>query len=127
MILAVSGRTDNYVQFLTVLVIFVFVLMITYWVTKWTAGYQKGQNSNANMEILETIRLSNNKLVQIIRVGRKYLAVAICKDTVTMLTEIPEQDLVFSDGNSSKMLGFKEILEKMQKKNFLEKEDGRDE
>lgn len=127
MILAVSGRTDYYVQFLTVLVIFVFVLMITYWVTKWTAGYQKGQNSNANMEILETIRLSNNKLVQIIRVGRKYLAVAICKDTVTMLTEIPEQDLVFSDGNSSKTLGFKEILEKMQKKNFLEKEDGRDE
>ena len=127
MILAVSGRTDYYVQFLTVLVIFVFVLMITYWVTKWTAGYQKGQTANANMEILETIRLSNNKLVQIIRVGRKYLAVAICKDTVTMLTEIPEQDLIFSDQNSTKMQGFKEILEKMQKKNFLEKEDGRDE
>ncbi|MBD5487618.1 MAG: flagellar biosynthetic protein FliO [Lachnospiraceae bacterium] len=127
MILAVSGRTESYVQFLTVLVIFVFVLMITYWVTKWTAGYQKGQTSNANMEILETIRLSNNKLVQIIRVGRKYLAVAICKDTVTMLTEIPEQDLIFSDQNSTKTQGFKEILEKMQKKNFLEKEDGRDE
>ncbi len=127
MILAVSGRTDYYVQFLTVLVIFVFVLMITYWVTKWTAGYQKGQTANANMEILETIRLSNNKLVQIIRVGRKYLAVAICKDTVTMLTEIPEQDLIFSDQNSVKTQGFKEILEKMQKKNFLEKEDGRDE
>lgn len=127
MILAVSGRTDYYVQFLTVLVIFVFVLMITYWVTKWTAGYQKGQTANANMEILETIRLSNNKLVQIIRVGRKYLAVAICKDTVTMLTEIPEQDLIFSDKNFSKTQGFKEILEKMQKKNFLEKEDGRDE
>ncbi|MDE7258547.1 MAG: flagellar biosynthetic protein FliO, partial [Lachnospiraceae bacterium] len=105
----------------------VFVLMITYWVTKWTAGYQKSQTANANMEILETIRLSNNKFVQIIRVGRKYLAVAICKDTVTMLTEIPEQDLIFSDKNFSKTQGFKEILEKMQKKNFLEKEDGRDE
>lgn len=127
MLLTVSGRTDSFVQFLTVLVIFVFVLLITYWVTKWTAGYQKGQNSNANMEILDTVRLSNNKLVQIIRVGRKYLVVAVCKDTVTMLTEIPEQDLVFSGGNSSKTTGFREILEKMQKKNFLEKEDGRDE
>lgn len=127
MLLTVSGRTDSFVQFLTVLVIFVFVLLITYWVTKWTAGYQKGQNSNANMEILDTVRLSNNKFVQIIRVGRKYLVVAVCKDTVTMLTEIPEQDLVFSGGNSSKTTGFREILEKMQKKNFLEKEDGRDE
>ena len=127
MILLVSGRTDSYVQFLTVLIIFVFVLMITYWVTKWTAGYQKSQTANANMEILETIRLSNNKFVQIIRVGRKYLAVAICKDTVTMLTEIPEQDIVFSDKSASGTLGFKDVLEKIQKKNFLEKEDGRDE
>ena len=127
MILSVSGRTDSYVQFITVLIIFLFVLFVTYWVTRWTAGYQRSQTTNANMEILETIRLSNNKYVQIIRVGRKYLALAICKDTVTMLTEIPEQDLVFSDGGTTKTLGFKDILEKIQNKNFLEKEDGRDE
>ena len=127
MILSVSGRTDSYVQFITVLIIFLFVLLVTYWVTKWTAGYQRSQTANANMEILETIKLSNNKYVQIIRVGRKYLALAICKDTVTMLTEIPEQDLVFSDGGVTKTLGFKDILEKIQNKNFLEKEDGRDE
>ena len=127
MILAVSERTDSYVQFMTVLILFLFVLMITYWVTKWTAGYQKNQNVNANMELLDIIRLSNNKYIQIIRVGRKYLAVAICKDTVTMLTEISEQDLVFSEKNVSKGQGFKDILEKIQKKNILEKEDGRDE
>ena len=127
MILTASGKIDSYIQFITVLIIFLFVLLITYWVTKWTAGYQKSQTANANMEILETIRLSNNKYVQIVRIGRKYLAVAICKDTVTMLTEIPEQDLVFPDGSASKTLGFKDILEKIQNKNFLEKEDGQDE
>lgn len=127
MVLAVSERTDSYIQFMTVLILFLFVLMITYWVTKWTAGYQKNQNVNANMELLDIIRLSNNKYVQIIRIGRKYLAVAICKDTVTMLTEISEQDLVFSEKNASKGQGFKDVLEKIQKKNFLEKEDGRDE
>ena len=55
------------------------------------------------------------------------MAVAICKDTVTMLTEIPEQDLIFSEKSLSKGQGFKDVLEKIQKKNFLEKEDGRDE
>ena len=127
MILAVSGKADSYIQFITVLIIFLFVLLVTYWVTKWTAGYQKSQSANANMEILETIRLSSNKYVQIVRIGRKYLAVAICKDTVTMLTEIPEQDLVFPDGGASGTFRFKDILEKIQNKNFLEKEDGRDE
>ena len=127
MILAVSERTDSYMQFMTVLLLFLFVLLVTYWVTKWTAGYQRSQAANANMEVLETIRLSSNKYVQIVRIGRKYLAVAICKDTVTMLTEISEQDLVFRDGCTPKTTGFKDILEKIQSKNFLEKEDGRDE
>lgn len=130
MILAVSERADSYMQFITVLIIFVFVLLITYWVTKWTAGYQKSRTSNANMEVLETIRLSGNKYVQIVRVGRKYLAVAICKDTVTMLTEIPEQDLVFSDGGMSGTSKFKDLLAnvvKTQNDLSTDKEDGRNE
>ena len=127
MILTMSGRADSYVQFMTVLILFLLVLAVTYFVTKWMAGYQKGRVSNTNLEVLETISLSNNKYVQIIRVGQKYLAVAICKDTVTMLTEIPEQDLILSDGSVSRTMGFKDILDKVQKKSILEKEDGRDE
>ncbi len=127
MLLSVSKSIDSYMQFMTVLILFLFVLLVTYWVTKWTAGYQRVKTANVNMEIVETIPLSNNKYVQIIRVGRKYLAVAICKDTVTMLSEIPEQDLVIPDVDKSGTTGFRDILEKIQKKNILEKEDGRDE
>ncbi|MDE7187360.1 MAG: flagellar biosynthetic protein FliO [Lachnospiraceae bacterium] len=127
MILTISGRADSYVQFMTVLILFLLVLAVTYFVTKWMAGYQRSRVSNANMEVLETIGLSNNKYIQLIRIGQKYLAVAICKDTVTMLTEIPEQDLILSDGSVSKTMGFKDILDKVQKKTILEKEDGRDE
>lgn len=124
---AVSGRTDSYVQFMTILVLFVFVLGITYFVTRWIGGYQKSTSSNANMEIVETFRMSNNKYVQIIRIGQKYLAVAVCKDSVTMLTEIPKDDLCLSEGTSSGLSGFKDVLAKIQKEKFLEKEDGRSE
>ncbi len=127
MILAVSDRTDSYIQFITILIIFVFVLVITYWVTKWTAGYQKSKTAGANMEMIEALRLTNNKYVQIIRIGQKYLAVAVCKDTVTMLSEIPEDELCFSEGAESKVSSFRDVLAKVQKRNFLDKEDGRDE
>lgn len=127
MILAVSDRADSYIQFITILIIFVFVLAITYWVTKWTAGYQKSKTTGANMEMVEALRLTNNKYVQIIRIGQKYLAVAVCKDTVTMLAEIPEDELCFSEGTKSKVSSFRDVLAKVQKGNFLEKEDGRDE
>ncbi len=126
MILTVSEKTDSYVQFMTILIIFVFVLFITWVVTKWIAGYQKGRSTNTNMEIIETFRLINGKYIQIIRVGQKYLAVAVCKDTVTMLTEIPEDELCLPEGGTT-VSGFKEILDRVQKRNILEKEDGRDE
>ena len=124
MLLTVS-RVDSYAQLMTVLVIFLFVLSLTWFVTRWIAGYQKGKSTNTNMELLESFRLSNNKYIQIVRIGNKYLALAVCKDTVTMLTEIPEEELKLSEGTS--MTGFKDILNRVQKKNFLEKEDGRDE
>ena len=128
MLLALSDRTtDSYAQFITILLLFVFVLAITAVVTKWIGGYQKGMTVGANMEILETLRLSNNKYIQIVRIGRKYLAVAICKDTVTMLSEIPEEDLAFPEGTDGGAFSFKDVLSKIQKERILEKEDGRDE
>lgn len=126
MVLAISDAADSYVQFMTILIIFLFVLFITWCVTRWIAGYQKKSGINANMEIVETFRLANGKYLQIIRVGKKYLAVAVGKDTVTMLTEIPKEDLCLPDGDVA-VSGFKDILDKIQKRNTLEKEDRRDE
>ena len=88
MILTVSGSMNSYLQFMTVLVLFVFVLGITWFVTKWIGGYQKTMSRNVNIEVVETFHLANNKYIQIIRVGKKYLAVSIGKDSFTMLTEV---------------------------------------
>ena len=124
---ALSDRTDSYVQFMTVLLLFVFVLAITAFVTRWIGGYQKSRSVGANMELVESLRLSNNKYVQIVRIGRKYLAVAVCKDTVTMLSEIPEEDLNFPEGSFGSASTFRDVLKRIQREKILEKEDGRDE
>lgn len=125
MILTVSDSANSYLQFMTVLIMFVFVLAITYFTTKWIAGYQQSKGAGANLEVIESFRLADNKYVQIIRVGQKYLAVAIGKDSVTMLTEVPEDQLTFSSSAKNEQLGFKELFEKIQKKTILEKEDDR--
>ncbi len=126
MILTVSNSMNSYLQFMTVLILFVFVLGITYFVTKWIGGYQKSRSFNVNVEVIETFHLANNKYIQIIRVGKKYLAVAIGKDSVTMLTEIPEEQLMLSEGVDNIQPSFKELLDKLQKKNFLNSKDDRD-
>lgn len=105
-----TAGADSYIQFITVLLIFVAVLGVTAWTTRWIANYQKQQNVNGNVEVVETTRIANNKYIQIIRAGEKYLVIAVCKDSVTMLGEIPEKQL--KDGNSVQKFNFRELFEK---------------
>lgn len=60
-----TGKADSYAQFITVLLIFVAVLAVTAWVTKWIAGYQKKQGVESNIEVRETVRIANNKYIQL--------------------------------------------------------------
>ena len=116
-----TGSPGSYAQFITVLLIFIIVLGITAVVTKWMASYQKQQSVNENIEVIETTRIANNKYIQIIRAGEKYMAIAVCKDTVTMLGEIPEGSLKTT--KPAQNFGFKELLDKaMNKKGTARKE-----
>lgn len=66
------------------------------------------------MEIVDTLRISTTKYLQIVRVGDKYFAIAVCKDTVTMLTEISKDSLDLDGGMGNVNLSFKEVLEKIK-------------
>lgn len=110
-----AGTESGYAQFIAVLVVFVLVLGVTALTTKWISGYQKQQNANSNIEVIETSRLTNNKYLQIIRVGETYMVIAVCKDTVTMLGEIPIEQLKVTKADNSGM-GFKELFDRAVRK-----------
>ena len=92
MILAATSL-DSFVQLITVLIIFVFVLILTYFTTRWMAGIQKGRSFNKNLRIIETISVGNNKMISIVEAGTKYIVVSIGKDDVNYLTELKEEEL----------------------------------
>lgn len=115
----------NFAQFISVLIIFVVVLGVTAWATKWVANYQKQQGSNSNIEVIETTRIAGNKYLQLVRVGEKYMAIAVCKDMVTMLGEIPAEQIKFQD-ISQNGTSFRELLEKTIKKNSSDQRETKD-
>ncbi len=119
-----TGTPGSYAQFITVLLIFVVVLGITAVVTRWLANYQKQQSVNENIEVIETTRIANNKYIQIIRAGEKYMVIAVCKDTVTMLGEIPEDSLKAM--RPVQNFGFKELLDKAMNKKGTAREEPKD-
>ncbi len=86
---------ESFFQLIGVLLIFLFVLAITYLTTRWIGKYQQGMMQNKNIQVIETFRVSNNKFIQIIQVGKKYLVISVCKDVVNILTELTEEELVW--------------------------------
>ena len=93
MLLAASDGVNGIVQLITVLIIFVLVLGITLYVTRWIAGFQKNQMNGSNMKVIETMRLTPNQFVQIVKIGEQYLAIAVSKEQVTLLTKLSEDEM----------------------------------
>ena len=118
-IASMSSRIEAFAQLITLLIIFIFVLAVTYYVTRFVGNYQKNKLSGSNINILDTMRIANNKYIQIVKIGSRVFAIAVAKDTVSYLCELDEDELIYKESSSGKMLinndNFKEILEKFKK------------
>lgn len=114
-----SSHVKSLVELIGVLVIFVFVLVITYLTTRWMGGFQKAKLKNKNLSLIETIGVGNNKTISIVEVGKKYIVVAVGKDSVTLLTELKEEELKdfsFVEEGMTQTGNFQEILSKLKAK-----------
>ena len=107
-----SNGINSFAQFLTVLIIFVGVLALTYFTTRWIATYQKGKMRSGNIQVLETLKIAQNKYIQIVRVGNHLYAIAIGKDSMTLLGELSEDEIhIQEDVGMMPNMNFKQLLE----------------
>ena len=119
-----ASQLENIMKFIAVLVAFIFVLGITYLTTRWIGGYQKNHFTGKNIEYIEGLRLDANKYIQIFRIGGEYVAFVSCKDSVTFLTKINKEDLMFDEnGQIPKVQSFAEILEKLKNRKTSDKDE----
>jgi len=81
-------------QMLVALFAFVVVLILSVVVTRWLGRFQQGNLANKNIRTIETFQLSTNKYIQIVQVGKKYIVIVVCKDTVTKLGELTEDEIL---------------------------------
>ncbi len=94
MILTATGFMNSIVELITVLLIFVFVLALTYYVTRFIAGYQKTKTAQGNLSVIEVIRVSNSQYIQLLRAGKdQYLVIGVSKDQISLLTTLSEDQL----------------------------------
>lgn len=116
--LLTTGGYNSFLDLITVLLIFIFVIAITLFTTKYIANYQKVQNTGKNIEVLETYRISQSKYIQIVKIGKKNVAIAVSKDAVTLLATLEEGEVSFPE-TMGEGKTFKEILAGLKKTKSL--------
>ena len=106
-----SSSFDGIAQFLTVLIIFLFVLSIVYFTTVFIGKTAKMQTNNRNFEVVETFKVTNNKYLQLVRVGTRYFVISICKDTISFISEMSKEEIdLFEDNKNTYTDKFVEIF-----------------
>ena len=120
-LLTVGDTIDGVAQFFTVIVIFILVLAVTLGVTRWIGKYQSRISTGKNIEVLESVRISPQSYAEILRIGKKYVAVAVCKEKVTLLCELDKEELDFS--KKEEQVSFAGILSQIVKTDSTIKTD----
>lgn len=101
-------------QLICLILLFFFVLFLAYMAARIVGSYQSNVvNKKSNIRVLEVCRLSNNKMIEIVKIGEKYLAIAVGKDEITLLTELDADEIVMHE-TSLEPINFRCILDKMK-------------
>jgi len=117
MLAAAQNSIQSLFELLGLILIFVIVLVVCYYTTRFVAGRQLVQKKIGNFEVVETFPVAQNKYLQLIRMGNKYVVISVSKETITYITEIDETQ-VCQIQNSTSVSGksFKEVLSGFTKK-----------
>ena len=124
MLATAQSSVKSLFELLGLIVVFVIVLAVCYFTTKFVAGRQLVQKKMGNFEVVETFAIAQNKYLQLIRMGNKYVVIAVAKDSISVVTELDANEVCEIQKSSTSVSGksFREVLSGLSK-NPLEKKD----
>ncbi len=120
-----SIKDSSLYNVISLLLIFIFILVLAYFTAKLTAKLQGNTlNKKANIKVIESFRLGGNKFISIVKIGEDFYALGFGKDEITMIDKLDKDNITIPDSNSSEVgISFKDILGNINKK---EKKDNTD-
>ena len=120
-----SIKDSSLYNVISLILIFIFILVLAYFTAKLTAKLQSNTlNKKANIKVIESFRLGGNKFISIVKIGEDFYALGFGKDEITMIDKLDKDNITIPDSNSSEVgISFKDILGNINKK---EKKDNTD-
>lgn len=107
---------SSFFKLIGLLILLIVLLFATSFVSKWYAGAMSGKKYAGNIKIIETYPIGQGKMIQIIQVGKKYIALVQTKDSVVFLTELTQEDLLIKEPvQMPRTEGFSEMFQEILK------------
>lgn len=125
-VLTQSYGVSSGAQFFTILLVFIFVLIITYLTTRFVGKFQKVQSLSSNFESIEAYKLNNNNYLQLVRIGDKYYVLSVSKDNTSLICEVEKEQLDLESKDQSVVDGFAQLYTRAKEK-FSDRGDTKNE
>ena len=112
-----SGSTaHNFFELIGLVFLLIIIMIAAYYTSKFIGGVKLGQMKKSNFTIIDTYRISQNKVIQIVKIANKYVVIAIGKDTITSITELDEAEVYIKefDEKAKEKISFKQTLDKLR-------------
>ena len=108
---------DSIWQLAGLFLLLIIILVAAYYTSRLIGGIKLGQMKKSNFQVIDTYRVTPNKALQIVKIGNKYVVIAIGKDDIHFITELDEAEVIVRDSNQGEKQNFKQILEKLKNNN----------
>ncbi|MDF2944498.1 MAG: hypothetical protein K0S01_3356 [Herbinix sp.] len=108
---------DSISQLVGLVFLLIIILVAAYFTSKFVGGIKLGQLRNSNFKVIDSYRISPNKMIQIVKIGNKFVVIAIGKDTINYVTELDEAEVLIKEIQNGDKQNFKQILDKLRKNN----------
>ncbi len=107
---------SNVIQLVVIIVIFILVLVATYFTTRWIGKTGAIQTQSPNIHVKETFKIAPNRYIQIIELGDQYYAIGVSKDNITFLTALSKDQLDLTPVDKERgAVSFKDMMNKIRK------------
>ena len=102
---------ESALKLIGLIILCAIIIAASYFTTRFVGKRQQNASGETNFKSIDVYRLSQNKYLQIIRIGTRYFVIAVSKDSVETIAELKEEEL--SVLPEDKKVSFKDIMSKV--------------
>ncbi|MBO4781040.1 MAG: flagellar biosynthetic protein FliO [Lachnospiraceae bacterium] len=88
-----GGGIKSILKLIGLIILCILIIAASYFTTKFVGKKQIAGNGRSNFKSIDVFRVTPNKYLQIVEVGKRYFCIAVTKESITLICELKEDEL----------------------------------